>query len=79
MQGSGLALWEVAEIADVYGGDETRTAEHLEWPVARVRAALNYADAFAEEIAAAREDNRAYDRETVNRLLPGATVFEAGG
>jgi hypothetical protein len=42
-----------------------------------VRAALNYAEAYADEIAAARDDNRAYDEKVVKRMLPDATAFRA--
>ena len=75
VQGSTLAVWEVAEIADAYGGDAERAAAHLEWPIARVRAALNYAEAYADEIAVARDDNRAYHEQAVKRMLPEATSF----
>jgi hypothetical protein len=81
IQGSGLAVWEVVELIETYEGDLDGAAGHLMWPVTRLHAALNYADAFPEEIAAARADNREYDEEAVRRMLPGAIVFrvdEAG-
>lgn len=75
VQGTGLAVWEVVDVAHAYDGNVERTAAHLHWPVVRVRAAVSYAEGFPEEIAAAREDNAAYDAAAVSRLLPGATVF----
>lgn len=78
IEGSGLAAWEVVELASRYDMDAVRTARHLHWPVARVQAALNYAAAYPDEIAAAREDNEAYTFELVSRMLPGAERFSAG-
>lgn len=58
-------------VAQSYHLDPERTAAHLEWPVARVQAALNYAEAFPEEIRLAIEDNRDVDFNTLTRMLPG--------
>ncbi len=77
LQGSGLAVWEVIDVASHYGMDPIRTARHLHWPDDRVKAALSYANAFPEEIKMAREDNASYDPEAVLRMLPQATVFSA--
>lgn len=79
IEGTGLAVWEVVEIIDAYDGDLTRAAAHLEWLLTRVHAAANYAQAFPEEISAARADNRAYGAEAVLRMLPGAAVFSVSG
>jgi len=75
IQGSTLAVWEVVMVARSYGLDAARTAEHLGWPIARVQAALNYALAFPEEIAAAIDDNDALDFQSLSRMLPQASVF----
>src|SRR5438477_2275541 len=53
IQGSSLAVWEVILVARSYAMDAGRTAAHLQWPAARVLAALNYAAAFRGEIEAA--------------------------
>src|SRR5204863_2574579 len=45
IQGSSLAVWEVVWIARSYLGDAEKTAAHLEMPLAKVKAALNYATA----------------------------------
>src|SRR3954465_12726611 len=58
LQGTSLAVWEVVMVADSYGSDPRRAAKHFRWPESKVRAALNYAKAFPEEIKAAIEENR---------------------
>ena len=78
IQGSSLAVWEVVSLARSYGGDVTRTAEHLGWPESRVRAALNYAAAYPDEIEAAIQDN-AVSYEELARLLPGLERLEVEG
>jgi hypothetical protein len=73
--GSGLAVWEVVMVARSYNGDVARTAAHLVWLPVKVRAALNYAEAFPEEIEAALEDNN-QGFEALKRMLPNAELFE---
>src|SRR5712691_833316 len=50
LKGSTLAVWEVLLLAENYGFNAEYTAAHLNWPTVRVQAALNYAEAFPEEI-----------------------------
>jgi len=76
IQGSSLAVWEVVLVARSYGGDAARTAEHLQWPEVKVRAALNYASAYPDEIEAAIEDN-SVAFETLTHLIPDAQRFPA--
>ncbi|MBI3945838.1 MAG: transcriptional regulator [Armatimonadetes bacterium] len=75
VQGSSLAVWEVVWLARHHGMDAAATAEHLEWPEFRVKAALAYAVGFPEEIEAAIEDNAGYGWEAVQRMVPGAAPF----
>jgi hypothetical protein len=75
LQGSSLAVWEVVFLARNYEMDSPLTAEHLEWPVSRVQAALNYAAAFPDEIEAAIADNAAYDLTALSRMLPETAIF----
>ena len=75
VRGSSLAVWEVASLARSYGGDARRVAEHLQWPVWRVEAALRYAAAFPEEIENAIRDNESFDWEEIQRMLPQAEQF----
>ena len=49
IQGSTLAVWEVTLLLRGYKSNVPAVARHLRWPEARVKAALNYADAFPEK------------------------------
>ncbi len=75
MQGSTLAVWEVMFLLRSYKGNVAAVAKHLRWPEARVRAAINYAEAFPEEIDEATAENDSADFETLKRMLPQAVVF----
>jgi len=77
LQGSTLAVWEVVLLVRGYAGDAAATAGHLNWPEAKVRAALHYAEAFPEEIDAALKENDAAGFETLKRMLPQAEEFVA--
>src|SRR6266849_4453676 len=77
IQGSTLAVWEVIFLLRSYGRNVVAVAKHLQWPEAKVRAAVHYAEAFAEEIAEAITENDAADFETLKRLLPQAVDFAA--
>jgi hypothetical protein len=74
-QGSTLAVWEVMLLVRSYKGNAAAVAKHLRWPEAKVRAAINYAEAFPEEINAAMAENDAADFKTLGRMLPQAAVF----
>src|ERR1700682_2565746 len=50
IQGSTLAVWEVMLLVRGYKTDASAVARHLRWPELRVQAAVNYAEAFPEEI-----------------------------
>ena len=75
IQGSTLAVWEILVLFKSYKGDAAAAARHLEWPEAKVRAAVNYARAFPHEIYEAIAENDATSFETVQRLLPQAAEF----
>lgn len=77
LQGSNLAVWEVAALARAYGGDAGQVAAHLEWPETKVRAALNYAAAYPDEIEAAIEDNR-LGLDDLRHMVPGIEAFATG-
>src|SRR5438477_2660163 len=49
-QGSTLAVWEVLVLVRSYKEDVAAVARHLQWPKAKVQAAINYAEAFPKEI-----------------------------
>jgi len=78
MQGSTLAVWEVVGLVQSHGGDTAAVARHLAWPAMKVRVALQYAEAFPEEIAEAIADNAAMDFAALKRMLPQAAEFIAG-
>jgi hypothetical protein len=58
------------------GADPAKTAAHLGWPLPRVQAALNYAEAFTDEIEAALLDNASYNATMLRQLLPQTRVIE---
>ena len=61
VQGSTLAVWEVIFLLRSYKGNVATVAKHLRWPEAKVRAAVNYAKAFPEEIDEATAENDSAD------------------
>src|SRR5216683_333912 len=75
IQGSTLAVWEVALIVQSYRANVSSVAGHLKWPEAKVQAAINYAKAFPEEIESALSENAATDFETLRHMLPQAAEF----
>jgi len=70
IQGSTLAVWEVMFLLRSYKGNVQAVAKHLRWPEAKVQAAVNYAEAFPEEIAEATAENESIDFRTLKRMLP---------
>jgi len=75
IQGSTLAVWEIMLLVRSYRGNVPAVAKHLTWPEAKVRAAVNYAEVFPEEIEEATSENDSADFETLKRMLPQATEF----
>ena len=74
MQGSTLAVWEVMLLSRSYKKDASAVARHLRWPTAKVQAAVNYAEAFPDEIEEAIAENDAVDIKALKRMLPQATA-----
>jgi len=72
MQGSSLAVWEVMLLVRSYKADSSKVAGHLRWPERKVHAAINYAEAFPEEIQEALSENDSVDFETLKRMVPQA-------
>jgi hypothetical protein len=75
IQGSTLAVWEIMLLLRSYKGNVPAVAKHLRWPEAKVRAAVNYAEVFPEEIQEAMSENDSADIEKLKRMLPQATEF----
>jgi hypothetical protein len=78
IQGSSLAVWEVILLCRGYKNDFQAVAKHLKWPLAKVQAAVSYAEAFANEIDDALAENEAASFTTIKRMLPQAVEFVAG-
>lgn len=70
MKNSNLAVWQVIMLAQGYKQDVVKTATHLQKPTEWVKAAFNYAEAYAQEISLAIEDDLAINYTTVKRILP---------
>jgi hypothetical protein len=70
VQGSSLAVWEVAMLLRDYDGRVEALARHLEWPQHLAQAAVNYIEAFPEEIGEALAENDAMDFTALKRMLP---------
>ena len=73
IQGSSLAVWEVMLLVRSYKGNSVAVARHVQWPEAKVRAAMNYAQAFPAEIEQAISENDRVDFKTLQRMLPQAS------
>lgn len=80
IEGSSLAVWEIAMLMRGYKENVGAVAKHLEWPVHRVQAAVNYIEAFPDEVREALAENDATDFTTLKRILPDITesVLPAG-
>jgi|SRR5579884_2449972 len=78
IQGSTLAVWEVVLLVQSYERDIAAVARHLRWPEARVEAAVNYAEAFPDEIEQALSENQTTDFKVLKRMLPGITKLGSG-
>ncbi len=75
IQGSTLAVWEVLLLVRSYKEDVAPVATHLNWPEAKVQAAINYAKAFHGEIEIALSENASVNFEALRRMLPQAEKF----
>lgn len=72
IQGSSLAVWEVVLLVRSYKDDVGAVSRHLQWPEAKVQAAINYAEALPDEIELALSENAATDFKALKRMLPSA-------
>jgi uncharacterized protein (DUF433 family) len=76
IQGSSLAVWEIAWIAEHYQNSVEKTAKHLELPKLKVQAALSYAECYPDEIKQALDDFRQVSSlDSLKRALPQVEVF----
>ena len=75
VQGTTLAVWEVMLLVRSYKKNVAAVARHLNWPEAKVQAAINYAKTFPGEIRMALTENASVDFEALKRMLPQAARF----
>jgi len=75
IQGSTLAVWEIILLLRSHKGDMLSVAKHLRWPAAKVQAAINYAEAFPDEIGEAIAENDATGFDALKRMLPQSFEF----
>jgi hypothetical protein len=75
IQGSTLAVWEVVLLLHSYKKNASAVAKHLRWPEAKARAAVNYAEAFPDEINRAIAENDSTDFDSLKKGLPQTNVF----
>src|SRR5437016_7393038 len=57
LQGSSLAVWEVMLLVRSYKQNVAAVAKNLQWSEAKVQAAINYSEAFPEEVEHALSEN----------------------
>ena len=72
VQGSTLAVWEVVLLAREHDLDVAATARYLDWGEHMVRAALNYAAAYPDEVDMAIADNDAVGWAELSHMVPAA-------
>ena len=71
---TGMAVWEFIMVASGFDMDAERTADYLRNPVENVKAALNYYNAYREEIDQALVDNE-MGEERLKRMFPQLRVI----
>jgi uncharacterized protein (DUF433 family) len=75
IRGTRLKVWQIVSFLQDCEGDIQKVADLLEIPIIQVKAAMNYAAAFPEEIDAAIADNSPSIVE-LQRLLPNLEIFD---
>ena len=68
-------MWEIMLLLRSYHANVSMVARHLRWPERRVQAAVNYAEAYPEEIQEALLENDGADFATLKRLVPQSVEF----
>ncbi|MEI7732878.1 MAG: DUF433 domain-containing protein [Verrucomicrobiota bacterium] len=76
IRGTRLKIWMVVKVARQFGGNPQKAAAHFGITVAKITSALNYAEAFPDEIEASIQDNDGITFEALKRVLPGITHSE---
>lgn len=68
VEGTRTGVWLIADLVRQHSGDTKRVAQLHEWPENKIRAAVNYARAFPDEIEPLIEQARATGEEELRRL-----------
>jgi len=68
VEGTRSAVWLICDLVRQNDGDITKTARRHEWPETKVRAAVNYAASYPEEIEPLIERARNMTVDTLRRL-----------
>jgi hypothetical protein len=71
-----LQVWQTIEVAQRLDMDPARLAEYFDWPAWRAQAALNYYEAFPEEIDVAIAENQSVGYEKLKRMFPHMRLTE---
>jgi uncharacterized protein (DUF433 family) len=74
VRGTRLPVWEVVQLVEAYG-DASAAATHLHCPARAIQDALQYANTYSDEIAAATEAGTP-SLEDLRRLLPDLHLTE---
>lgn len=75
VQGTRLAVWQVAWLAQHFGREADQIAAHLELPAVGIAAALRYAAAYPSEIEAALADQTRAAAD-LSHLIPNLEVVD---
>ena len=68
VEGTRSAVWLVSDLVRQNQGDVRKTARLHQWPETKVRAAVNYAKAYPDEIEPLIEHARTMTEETLRQL-----------
>ena len=68
VEGTRSAVWLVCDLVRQNRGNLRQTAKIHEWPETRVRAAVNYAKAYPEEVEPLIERARGMTEESLRQL-----------
>jgi len=68
VEGTRTAVWLMADLLRQHKGDVKKVAKVHEWPESKVRAAMNYAKAYGDEIQPLIERARAVKEEDLRQL-----------
>jgi uncharacterized protein (DUF433 family) len=68
IEGTRTAVWLITDLVRQEGGDVKAVAKSRQWPETKVRAALNYAAAYPEEIESLIERAHSISEDEIRRL-----------